>query len=74
MHVQHFVSDYHLPVLKHWRQTHRLNVCSAILISGSYLLKHWRATHNLDKYSVVHISDSDLLTNKYWRATHKLEA
>ena len=33
--------------LKHWRVTHILDTCSAILVSGSDLFKHWRATHTL---------------------------
>ena len=29
-------------LLKHWKWTHSLDLCSAILVSGSDLLKHWR--------------------------------
>ena len=48
---------------KHWRETHSLDKCLAILISGPDLLKHWRATHKLDKCSAILISasGSDLL-------------
>jgi hypothetical protein len=62
----HSCQDSHL--LKHWRATHSLDVCSAILISGSDLL---RATHPLKVCSAILISGSHLL--KHWRATHMLD-
>ena len=57
--------------LKHWRATHTLERCSAVLVSGSDLLKHLRGTHKLEGCSAILISGSDLL--KHLRGTHKLE-
>ena len=45
-------------LVKHWRVTHWLDVCSAVLVSDSDL--NWRATHSLNVCSVVLISGSDL--------------
>ena len=60
-------------LLKHWRETHKLDGCSPLLISdsGSDLLQHWRETHWLDGCSPVLVSGSDLL--KHWRETHCLD-
>ena len=44
-HVQPILS---VVLLKHWRATHSLDVCSAILVNGSDLPKHWRVTHSLE--------------------------
>jgi len=57
-----------------WRGTHKLEWCSAILVSGSDPLKHWErdsGTHILKECSAILISGSDLL--KHWRGTHMLE-
>ena len=58
-------------LLKCWRVTHKLDVHSAILISGSNTEEWVWVTHKLDKCSIILISGSDLL--KWWRATHKLD-
>ena len=40
-------------LLKHWRKTHNLDVCSAMHIKSSYLLKHWKGTYILDMCSIL---------------------
>ena len=59
-------------LLKCWRRTHLLDLCSPTSISGSDSLKHWRVTHLLDACLPIHINGSDLLKKKNWSETHKL--
>ena len=55
------------------RATHKLDACSAILVSDSDLLKYGtrRATHKLDVCSAIFFSD--LLKHIGCRATHILD-
>ena len=69
MGVQPFLSVSDL--LNHWRGTHNLDGCSAVLVSVSDLLKHWRATHLLDGCSAILVSVSDLL--KHCKGTGMLD-
>ena len=45
------ISGSHL--LKQWKVTYNLDICSAILISGSHFLKHWKVTHVLEMCSAI---------------------
>src|SRR6266446_2593880 len=67
MDVQPFLSV----ILNQWRATHKLDGCTAILVSDSDLLNQWRVTHPLDGCTAILVSDSDLLNQ--WRATHRLD-
>ena len=52
-------------LLKYQRATHSLDVCSAILVSGSDFLNHWR-----DSLAGCMFNVSDLL--KHWGMTYSL--
>ena len=73
-----FISDILISgsdLLRHWRVTHLLDVCSTILISGSDLPKDPKSrgwTHMLDAYSTILVNGTDLLIHFKLRVTHKL--
>jgi hypothetical protein len=51
-------------LLKHWRATHFLGGCSAILVSNSNLIENWRVTHKLERCSASSVILIGLITGE----------
>ena len=58
-------------LLKHWKGTHKLDACSAILFISSDLIKHWRGTYKLNGCSAILVSGFGCSKIKW---THLLDA